>query len=119
MSLTVQPETGNTHTLKISGLLRKSEVDAVHATAVKMFETVDKIKLLVVAEDFQGWEPGADWGDLSFFLNYGDRIVKIAIVAEEKWKDRFLMFFGVGFRKAPVQFFPANQLAEAKSWLGS
>jgi hypothetical protein len=117
MSLTVHPETGNTHTLKISGLLRKSEVDAVQAAAAKIFESGHDVKLLVVAEDFQGWESGADWGDLSFFLKYGNRIVKIAIVAEEKWKDQFLMFFAAGFRKAPVQFFPASQLAEAKRWL--
>jgi hypothetical protein len=117
MSLTVQPETGDIHVMKISGLLRKSEVDAVQGAAAKMFETVEKVELLVVAENFQGWESGTGWGDLSFFLKYGDRVEKIAIVAEEKWKDQFLAFFGAGFRKAPVKFFPASQLAEAKSWL--
>jgi hypothetical protein len=117
MSLTVHPDAGNTHALRISGVLRKSEVDAVQTAAAKMFETVDTVKLLVIAEDFQGWEPGADWGDLSFFLNYGSRIVKIAIVADEKWKDRFLMFFGAGFRKAPVKFFTVDQQAEARTWL--
>jgi len=117
MSLTAQYEAGNIYVLQVAGVLRKSEVDAVQSAAPKLFEAVDSIKLLLVAENFEGWERGADWGDLSFFLRYGDRISKIAIVADAKWEAQFLMFAGAGFRKAPVKFFTNNQLAEARAWL--
>jgi len=117
MGLTVQQEAGNTQVLRVTGMLRKTELDVAQAAAVKKFETLDKIKVLVVAENFEGWERSDDWGDMSFLLQHGDRIEKIAIVADPKWEAKFLMFAGAGFRKAEVKIFAANQLAEARTWL--
>jgi hypothetical protein len=46
------------------------------------------------------------------------QIEKIAIVADPKWEIETLAFAGAGFRRAPVKFFSANQLALARAWLG-
>jgi len=118
MGLTVQQEAGNIQVLQVTGMLRKTELDAAQAAAVKKFETLGNIKVLVVAENFDGWERGDDWGDMSFLLQHGDRIEKIAIVADPKWEAKFLMFAGAGFRKAQVKFFAGDKLAEARTWLG-
>jgi len=32
--------------------------------------------VLVIVEDFKGWERGADWGDLTFFLEHDKEIDK-------------------------------------------
>ena len=118
MALAVQKEAGDVWVLRVSGVLRKSEQDAVQAAAAKEFEIGGTTKLLVIAEEFRGWEAGADWGDLTFLLKYGDQITKIAIVADPKWEDSFLMFAGAGFRRAPVKFFSVGQTTEARAWLG-
>ena len=52
-----------------------------------------------------------------FFSRMGSKISKIAIVAEPRWEPLSLAFAGVGVRRAPVKFFPPNELEQAGSWL--
>jgi hypothetical protein len=118
MALTVEKESGDVWVLRISSLLRKSEQDTVQAAAAREFEAGGTVKLLVIAEDFRGWEAGADWGDMTFLVKHGNQITKIAVVADAKWETSFMMFAGAGFRRAPVKFFPAGQTTEARTWLG-
>jgi SpoIIAA-like len=69
-------------------------------------------------ENFEGWEGGADWGnDLDFLFLHSGKISKIAIVAESRWETLALAFAGAGVRRAPVKFFPPNELEQARSWL--
>ncbi len=103
--------------LRITGTLLKSEMDGLQTAGAKEFQAGGTVKLLLVAENFDGWERGADWGDMSFFLEHGDKIDKIAIVADPKRKAEWLAFAGAGFRRAPVQYFPLDQLAQARAWL--
>ena len=118
MGATIQQEKGNLRVLRITGLLKKSELDAVQAAEAKQWTPATRVKLLVIVESFQGWERGADWGDVSFLVTQGEQIEKIAIVGDPKWETEFLMFAGGGLRKAQVKFFPSNQLAQARVWLG-
>ena len=76
-----------------------------------------KPRLLVILESFEGWERGADWNDLDFLISHGGKISKIAIVAEPRWEPLALAFAGAGVRRAPVKFFPPNELEQARSWL--
>jgi len=118
MGATIQKEEGNLRVLRITGLLKKSDLDAVQAAEARQWKSTTKIKLLVIVEDFQGWEHGVDWGDMSFLVTHGDRIEKIAIVGDPKQEVDFLAFAGAGFRQAQVKFFPPSQLAQARAWLG-
>jgi uncharacterized protein YpiB (UPF0302 family) len=74
--------------------------------------------VLVILEDFKGWERGVDWGDMDFFVEHEHQIEKIAIVADPKWEAETLAFAGAGFHRAPVKFFPKGQLTMARAWLG-
>ena len=117
MSVAIERESGDVWVLPISGLLRKSEQDTVQAAVVRDLEAGNTAKLLVIAEDFRGWEPGADRGDMTFLVKRGDQITKIAVVADSKWEISFMAFAGAGFRRAPVKFFPSGQTAKARAWL--
>jgi hypothetical protein len=108
MSATIEREEGNLRVLRITGLLRKSEFDAVLAAEANQWGPETRVKVLVILEDFKGWERGADWGDMTFFATHGDQIDKIAIVSEPKWESEILAFAGAGFRRAPVKFFPMS-----------
>ena len=118
MGVTIQQEEGNLRVLRITGLLRKSEMDAALAAEARKWGPGARIKALVLAEDFEGFERGADWGDITFLVKHDHQIEKIAIVADKKWESDALTFAGAGFRQGQVRFFPQNQLAQARAWVG-
>jgi hypothetical protein len=117
MGLTVLEEGDQIWALRISGLLCKAEQDTAQTAVAKDFKAGGTAKLLVIVEDFRGWEVGADWGDMSFLFKHGDQITKIAIVADPQWETQLLMFAGAGVRQAPVRFFATGQTADARAWL--
>ncbi len=118
MGATIEREEGKLKVLRMTGLLRKSELDTALATEARQWGLTTRVKVLVTVENFKGWERGADWGDMTFFETHGDQIDKIAIVADPQLETDLLMFAGAGFRRAPVKIFPVNQLAPARAWLG-
>jgi hypothetical protein len=104
--------------LKVSGALRKEELDAAQSEAVRALGFNDEARVLVViADDFCGWVGGEVWGDTTFFFEHGDRISKIALVGDPRWEEKMLMFTGAGLRRAPVKYFEKGELAAAYAWL--
>lgn len=117
MPVLIQNEPDNVQVLRVSGTLKRSEFGNVQSTAARVIDAGGKPRVLAILENFEGWERGADWNDLDFMLSHGNEIAKIAIVGEPRWEPEALAFAGAGFRSAPVKFFPASQLAEARAWL--
>jgi hypothetical protein len=106
MGATLERDNQGIWVVRISDALRKEEMDAVQAAGIAALGPHDEVRLLVmVAEDFRGWVGGEVWNDMSFFVEHGDRIVKIAIVGDPKWESRMLMFTCAGFRRAPVKYY--------------
>jgi len=103
--------------LRISGILKQSEFSARQGAVGRKIDAGMKPRLLVILENFEGWERGADWNDLDFLFSHSGEIAKIAIVAEPRWEVQALAFAGAGVRPAPVKFFPPNELAQARVWL--
>jgi hypothetical protein len=118
MGVTIQQEEGNLRVLRIAGLLRKSEMDAALAAEARKWASTTRLKVLVLLEEFEGFERGADWGDITFLVKHDHQIDKIAIVADRKWESDALIFAGTGFRRGEVRFFPPDQIAQARAWLG-
>ncbi len=117
MGVTLLQLEDNVRVLRIAGILKKSEFDAVINAEVAEWGPQTRVKVLVVAEGFQGLERGEQWGDVSFFMKYGDQVDKIAIVADPKWETDMLMFSAEGLRRGPVKFFRLDQMAAARAWL--
>jgi hypothetical protein len=103
--------------LRISGILKRSEFGAEQSAIARKIDMGSKPRLLVILENFEGWERGADWNDLDFLISHGGKISKIAIVAEPRWETLALAFAGAGVRRAAVKFFPTSELEQARSWL--
>ena len=119
MGATIQQDKSGIWVVRISGALRKEELDAVQAAGVRgMGPHGDAYLMVMVENDFLGWVGDEVWNDMTFFVKHGDRIAKIAIVGDPKWETRMLMFTGAGFRRAPVKYFGENQISEARAWLG-
>ena len=117
MPLQIHYEPNDVFVLRFSGTLKQSEFAAEQAMLAEKIDSGSKPRLLVVGENFEGWERGPDWNDLDFMMSHGGEIAKIAIVAEPQWETKALAFAGAGLRPAPVKFFPPDQLAEAREWL--
>ena len=117
MAITVQQDKGDVYLLQITGILTQKEFDEVRSDAGKKLGFFDRVKLLVIADKFDGWEPGADWGDSAFFSWHGWKITKIAIVADPQWRSKFLAFTVAGMRRAPVEFFETGEAEKARAWL--
>lgn len=116
MGATITNE-GEFKIVRLTGMLRKAELDAIQWDGASELAPDAKVNVLVIAEAFGGWHRGDPWGDVSFIASYGDRIGKIALVAEPRWEDQLLMFTGAGFRRTQVKFFPPDELAQARAWL--
>ncbi len=118
MPTTLTHEAGATFRLDVGGTLHKADMDAL-ASACWLARLPERgaVRLLVVLNRFSGWADGENWNDLSFYSTHGERIERIAIVAEDRWRDQALMFVGAGLRKAPVEFFVPGAISIAREWL--
>lgn len=103
--------------LLISGMLKRSEFAAQQEIVAQKIDAGAKPRLLVILEEFEGWERRVDWDDLDFLIAHSGEIAKIAIVSEPRWEAHALAFAGAGVRRAPVKIFPPDQQAEARAWL--
>ena len=57
--------------LRISGILKRSKFGAEERALASHIDTLSKPCLLVILENFEGWEGGADWNDLDFHISHG------------------------------------------------
>jgi SpoIIAA-like len=119
MPVQINYEPNETCVLRISGILKRSEFGAEETAPARHIDTGSEPRLLVILENFESWERGADWNDLDFYISHGRKISRIALVAEPRWETLALAFAGAGVRRAPVKFFPPNELDQARSWLAA
>ena len=117
MPVTTHHEDGNVHRVEIRGTLGKVELDRCMDELTPYITRTGKVRLLFVLEQFDGWEQGGDWGDMTFYVAHGDDIERIAIVGDPRWKSEALMFASADLRKGPVEFFATDALTAARAWL--
>lgn len=103
--------------IRLKGMLRQGEMKVVQGRALELIEEGKKVRLLAILEDFEGWDKTDDWGDVGFLMEYGDDIIKMALVGDEKWKDDIFLFVGKGLRATEIEFFPPSALDQAKAWV--
>lgn len=104
-------------TVKITGRLSQIDLLATQKAAAEILREHGGSRVLFVTEDFQGWERGADWGDLSGQFELDSYARRIAIVGERHWKDLALLFAGKGVRPVAIEYFFPPELDKARAWL--
>lgn len=103
--------------LIVSEKLSQPELAEMQRETEKVLQKHAKVRILVVAENFQGWEKGGDWGDLSFQERNDSKIECMALVGDRRWKELVLAFVGQGLREFPIEYFEHGELAKARAWL--
>ena len=117
MAFEIVERSGGLFTAKVSGKLKKSEIEQGQRAAIDVMRTGAKVRFLIIAEDFQGWDNEGDWGDISFQMKYDAQIEKIALVGEKEWKDLVSIFVGKGLRSVDIRYYQPAQLALAQAWV--
>ena len=117
MSASLEEHDNRLCVLRVSGELKKSELDAAQSEFVQKIAGAGTVKLLVLQENFTGWERGEAWGDTDFFFSHRDDFEKIAVVGNPRWEAQVLAFTGAGLRKGPAKFFSETEESEARAWL--
>lgn len=117
MSAEIVSFSGNILTFRISGKLSESELRAVQSRSVMLIQQHGAVRILVITEDFQGWEDTDDWGDLWFQMENDQFIAKLALVGDRKWEELTLLFTAKGMRPFPIEYFAQNEEALARAWL--
>ena len=117
MSVTFTKESDDLFVINLQGIFTFDDLKEVEKSAYEQIDRNQKVKVLVLAEDFTGWGKEGDWGDLTFFYEYDSHIEKIAVVAEADRKDQMLMYLGAGRRQAEVKFFFEDKVEDARDWL--
>jgi len=105
--------------LKVRAMFTKADYDRIIEIAKKAIEREGKVLALVILEAFEGWERRGDWGDVSFMMEQGQHLEKMAIVGDDKWQDEAFAFTAKGFRATVIEFFTPSRLNEARTWLSS
>ena len=119
MSAEIISFSGNILTFKISDKLSEAELRSVQSKAAMLIQQHGAVRILILTEDFQGWESKGDWDDLWFQDQNDQYIAKLAIVGEKKWEELSLLFTAKGMRPFPIEYFGPSEEALARSWLES
>lgn len=119
MPIAMEPEGNRIYRVEMSGVMRKADLDRSQIELAMEMRRVGTVKLLCVLRDFEGWEQHAGWNDLTFYVQHGGAIDRIAIVGHERWRSEALMFAAAGLRRGPVQYFAETDLAGARAWLAA
>lgn len=117
MSHFLQQLDATTLAVTISEVLRQDDLRAIQEESRRLIERAGDIRVLVVLRDYRGFAAGVDWGDIGFAAEYGDRIERMAIVGDERWKAAALAFTGKGARRTKIEFFPPSSFGESLAWL--
>jgi hypothetical protein len=111
-------ESGNLGIYTVSGKLGKDEYQQAQQNVEAVIQKLGSIRILIVLENFSGWERAEGWEDLSFSERNDPYIDKIAIVGDPQWQDMVYAFTLKGLRPVPVEYFNTGEESRARQWLG-
>jgi hypothetical protein len=103
--------------MKVSGQFTVEDYQYSQNLVLQGLELYHESSVLIILDNFTGWSKDPRWDEILFMQEHADKIKKMAIVVNEKWKEEAFMFVGKSFRSTKIEFFPEDQLELAKAWL--
>lgn len=104
--------------VSISGKLTREDYEDFVATFERVLATQDKVRLLLLLDDFDGWTAGAVWENIKFDVKHFNDVDRIAMVGESKW-EHAIAFFHKPFTRAKVRYFDRADEQAARTWISS
>jgi hypothetical protein len=103
--------------VSVSGQLAREDYEDFESEIERILVTQDKVRLLLLVRDVDGWTAGTVWEDVKFGAKHftADRI---AIVGESKWEHVIASFYKP-FSRATIQFLDRADEQAARTWISS
>lgn len=117
MPINWEQESTDTLVIRLSGKLTRSEMQACHRGLAPIIQAHGNMHLLVILENFKGWDARDEWEDTSFPDENDPYLVRLAFVGDEKWRDELLIFALAGLRPVEICYFLSDQETTAREWL--
>lgn len=105
--------------VKITGEMQVRDQEALQEMAEPWLAAGKRMSLLVLLEDFSGWEHSKGWEDVSLVADHGNDFTKIAVVGDDRWRDEVYIFLGKGLRETEIEFFTTGSFNKARAWLNA
>ena len=119
MPVTMNLESDNTLVFHFEGVLTQQQYRQFQEHIESVGKQNGKIKLLVILGDFQGWEAADGWAETTDLTDLIDPyLIKMALVGEERWRDKAEVFTLKGLRPVPIEYFVEDESA-ARQWLNT
>ena len=103
--------------MKVSGQFTVEDYQETLTLTMLGLELYHESSALIILDNFTGWSKDPRWDEILFMQDHADKIKKMAIVGDKKWKEEVFMFVGKSFRSTKIEFFPEDQLELATDWL--
>jgi SpoIIAA-like len=102
---------------RISGTFTKADFEAAAPQIENELELREgRLRLMVVLENFHGWDAGALWEEMKFNADHDGQLGRIAVLgdsASEEWGVTLANpFFG-----SEMRFYAMDDRAAARTWL--
>jgi len=106
--------------IRIAGTLDGRAISELQMRIGVATQQHGRLRILLRAEDFEGWGAGVDWDDLSFqdFQNTFDPYLeRVAVIIDDRWQAAAVAFLGGDLRPFPIECFAPSDLKRALAWL--
>ncbi|MCK5293328.1 MAG: STAS/SEC14 domain-containing protein [Arcobacteraceae bacterium] len=102
--------------LTIDGTLKHSDFEIMTPLIENAIKGIDdpKIKVLVDARNFKGWEAQALWDDFKFGMEYEELFTKIAFIGNKQWEE-YSIKIANWFMITDIEYF--ENMKDAVNWL--
>jgi len=102
--------------IAVSGKLTRDDYVRFADAMDELMQSHDRMRMLIVMSDLEGWTGGVLWEDLKFGLKHYRDMERVAIVGEERWQ-KVMAFLYKPFTAAEVRYFTPAQMDAARQWL--
>ena len=117
MPVSWQLNTDKLGVFTISGKLSTDELQQAQDQAELVIQKLGGIRILILLDDFAGWEKAEGWDDFSFAERNDQYIEKMAIVGDREWEDLVYAFTLKGLRPFAIEYFSKSEKEKAQHWL--
>lgn len=107
---------GNVLACRFGGIVTDAEFKQFASEAKRLIADHGKIRLLILVDYPQDFEPRAAWDDILFWIKHVREIERLAIVGQSSWEkhmepiERLLLH-------SQVRYYNASHLEDARAWL--
>jgi len=118
MPISIQELSDEVVEVKLSGKIHSSDYDEFVPGIEAIIERVGQLRLLMIMEDFHGWDLGAVWQDTKFDMKHHADFAKLAMVGEKKWEELMAKVCRP-FTGATIRYFDKSEEAAARDWIAA